>query len=434
MTAVLATILACLTTSVLILVLRPLAVSVGLVDVPDARKSHQGPIPLIGGLAIFAAVLAACLFPALSGLSISSREVVSFLVASVILVSVGVVDDFIELSALVRFVAQAVAAVAMIFGAGVILGDLGAMSWSGAVLPLGALAVPFTIFTTIGVINALNMCDGLDGLSGSQTLVSLSGFATALALWGQPVDGGLLMVLAGGIMGFLLFNLRLPGRSRASIFLGDAGSMFLGFALTWFAISLSQGPDRVIRPTAALWFVMVPIMDAVAMMLRRLVRGRSPFSPDREHLHHIFLLAGYSVNQTVAIMAMLGVCGVTVGLASVYWEWPDLWVAVGFLGVGMLYFWMIMHAWRVMRFLRRSICRRRSQPGERRMIADRRQCHDSHFSGPERRSGLDRRQGLPRRSEDAARCRAYPAAPGAQAALACNTDGGPAVAPPPRGR
>lgn len=275
-------------------------------------------------------------FPALSGLSVAGTELVSFLAASVVLVGVGVVDDFVELSPLTRFLAQAAAALAMIFGADVVLGDLGGMSWSGAVLPLGVLAVPFTIFTTVGVINALNMCDGLDGLSGSQALVSLGGFAIALALWGRLSEGSLLMVLGGGIIGFLLFNLRLPGRSRASIFLGDAGSMFLGFALTWFAISLSQGPDRVIKPTAALWFIMVPIMDAVAMMLRRLVRGRSPFSPDREHLHHIFLLAGYSVNQTVATMALLGICGVCMGLASTYWNWPDLWVAAGFLGAGVL--------------------------------------------------------------------------------------------------
>jgi len=408
MTPILATALACLITSVLIIILRPLAVTVGLVDVPDARKNHQGPIPLVGGLAIFVAVLAACLFPEITGLSVSGREVVSFLLASIILVTVGLVDDFVELSPLIRFLAQAVAALAMIFGAGVVLEDLGAMTWSGSVLPLGWLAIPFTIFTTIGVINALNMCDGIDGLSGSQALVSLGGFAIALSLWGQPSDGSLLMVLGGGVIGFLLFNMRLPGRPRATIFLGDAGSMFLGFALTWFAISLSQGPDRVIKPTGALWFIMVPIIDAVAMMLRRIVRGRSPFAPDREHLHHIFQLAGYSVNQTVAIMALLGVAGVAVGLASTYWNWPDLWVAGAFLGVGLLYFWMIMHAWRVMRFLHRSICRRRSSILERRTGLDRRKDSSLHFAGhDDRRSGVDRRQGRERRLADVGRCQTY---------------------------
>ena len=247
--------------------------------------------------------------------------------------------------------------------------------------------------------------------SGSLALVSLTGFGTAESLWGPTGNASLLTVLGGGVVGFLLFNIRLPGRSRASIFLGDAGSMFLGFALTWFAISLSQGPERVIKPAAALWFIMVPVMDAVAMMLRRIVKGRSPFSPDREHLHHIFLLAGYSVNQTVAIMAALGTAGVAIGLASTWWNWPDLFVAGAFLGVGILYFWLIMHSWRVMRFLHRSICRRRSNSADRRAMADRRKEHSRSYTGPERRSGVERRQVVARRTDDAARCRPMSLAP-----------------------
>lgn len=403
MTDFLATALGCALTAAIIFVLRPVAMSVGLVDVPDARKSHQGPIPLVGGLAIFASVLAGCLVPGLTGLSIAVPEVLSFVAAGMILVGVGLVDDFVELSPGSRFLAQALATLAMVFGAKVVLADLGAMTLSGAPLELGLAAIPFTLFATVGVINALNMCDGLDGLSGSQALVSLGGFALALALWGRGDHAGLLTVLGGGIVGFLLFNLRLPGRARASIFLGDAGSMFLGFALTWFAISLSQGPDRVIKPAAALWFIMVPVMDAVAMMLRRVVRGRSPFSPDREHLHHIFLLAGFSVNQTVGIMALLSAAGVAVGLVGTWQDVPDLLLAGAFLLAGMLYFWMIMHSWRVMRFLRRSICRRRSMVADRRSSIDRRQSSGHGYAGPERRSGVERRQAAPRRAGDAER-------------------------------
>ncbi|GMW05410.1 MAG: hypothetical protein AMXMBFR8_02070 [Nevskiales bacterium] len=411
MTPVLPIVLAFALTAALIVIMRPLALVVGLVDVPNARKVHQGPIPLVGGLAIFAAVAVASAIPAWSGLSAAAPEILSFLLAGLLLVAVGVVDDFLELSPRIRFMAQTAAALAMIFSGGILLSDLGSMTVSGAVLHLGVLAIPFTIFTTIGVINALNMCDGLDGLSGSQALISLLGFWIAETVWGGGESAALLAVLGGGIIGFLLFNLRLPGRNRASIFLGDAGSMFLGFAVTWFAISLSQGPDRVIKPAAALWFVMVPIIDAVAMMLRRMARGRSPFSPDREHLHHIFLLAGYSVNQTVAIMAALGSIGVAVGLASTWWGWSDLAIAVAFLGVGIVYFVLIMHAWRVMRFFRRSICRRRSTVADRRTQEDRRKMHGTAYAGPERRCGTDRRQGLPRRAADITRCRVPGRAP-----------------------
>ncbi len=386
-TNILAAVLVCLTTAALVLVLRPLAVSVGLVDLPGERKVHHGPVPLIGGLAIFVAVSAVYLLPAITGVAIPAADAVSFLLAGSLLVGVGLVDDFIELSATFRLVAQALAALLMIFGARVVLRDLGAMTLSGDTLELGLLAVPFTVFATLGVINAMNMSDGLDGLSGTLALTSLSGFLVASWLWGDPGKAALLTAIAGGIVGFLLFNLRLPGRSRAVIFLGDAGSMFLGFSLTWFAISLSQGPEKVVTPAAALWFLMVPVIDAVAMMLRRIVKGRSPFAADREHLHHIFQLAGYSVNQTVAVLAALSLAGVVFGLAATYGNWPDLFVAGVFLAVGLGYFWMIMHTWRVMRFLRRSICRRRS-------AGDRRQVAAADYRGPERRSGLDRRHHL----------------------------------------
>jgi UDP-GlcNAc:undecaprenyl-phosphate GlcNAc-1-phosphate transferase len=404
-TSIQALLVACAVTAALVAVLRPLAVRIGLVDVPKGRKSHHGPVPLIGGVAMFLALVASCLAPAVTGLSWNLPGLPSFLTAGGLLVAVGVADDFLELTPGARFVAQASAALVMALGAGVLLADLGPMTLTGRTLELGLLAIPFTIFATVGVINALNMCDGMDGLSGSQALVSLGGFAIALALWGGAGADALIAVLAGGVAGFLLFNMRLPGRARASVFMGDAGSMFLGFALTWFAVSLSQGPDPVLKPAAALWFIMVPIIDAVAMMLRRIVKGRSPFAPDREHLHHIFLLAGFSVNETVAIMAGLSATGVAIGLASTWLGLHDLAVAGAFLGVGLLYFWMIMHAWRVMRFLSRSICRRRSPVADRRVLADRRQAHDELYVGPERRSGVDRRKGVPRRAGDVPRCR-----------------------------
>lgn len=375
---------ALLATSLLIVLLRPIARVAGLVDVPNERKSHAEPTPLVGGLAIFIALALTCEFvlPPAAGLPV--RQALSFFGASTLLVAVGVVDDFLELSPLVRFVAQIVATLVMIYGGGVVLNDLGTMMPGGGLLDLGVLSVPFTVFATIGVINALNMCDGLDGLSGSLSLVSLAGLLVASALWGGGGNMAMLTLLGACIVGFLLFNLRLPGRKRASIFMGDAGSMFLGFALTWFAISLSQGEVRVIRPSAALWFLMVPIFDAVSMMFRRLLQGRSPFAPDREHLHHVFLLAGYSVNQTVGMLSLLAAFGVLVGLASIQWQVPEIIVSGGFLACGLCYFWLIMHAWRVMRLLHRSICRRR-------IAADRRRGPDPAYQGPERRLGADRR-------------------------------------------
>jgi len=379
-----APVIAFVATIALIVLLRPLAVRVGLVDIPNERKSHRAPTPLVGGLAIFAG-LALGFFLCDGGLlPISQREVYSFFGAGLLLVGVGVVDDFLDLSPAVRLVAQVLAALLMIFGAGVVLKDLGSMTPGGEVLQLQVLAVPFTVFATLGIINALNMCDGLDGLSGSLAITSLSGLILAAYTWGVPADTVLLPILGTGIVAFLLFNLRLLGRERASVFLGDAGSMFLGFALTWYAIALSQGEHRALPPAAALWFLMIPIFDAVSMMLRRILKGRSPFAADREHLHHIFLLAGYSVNETVLVMTGVASCGVFIGLVSIYFRVPELVVAGAFLLTGVGYFWLISHAWRVMRFIRTSICRRQS-------ARDRRKGPDDSYPGPERRSGEDRR-------------------------------------------
>ena len=389
-----APLVALVATILLVVVLRPVAVRVGLVDIPNERKSHRAPTPLVGGLAIFTGLVLG-FFLCLDGpIPLSQREVFSFFGAGLLLVVVGVVDDFLDLSPAVRFIAQVLAALLMIFGAGVVLKDLGSMTPEGYVLQLGILAVPFTVFATLGVINALNMCDGLDGLSGSLTLTSLSGLILAAYTWGVPADTALLPILGTAIAGFLLFNLRLLGRERASVFMGDAGSMFLGLALTWYAIALSQGESRALPPAAALWFLMIPIFDAVSMMLRRMMKGRSPFAADREHLHHIFLLAGYSVNETVLVMTGVASCGVFIGLASIYFRIPELVVSGAFLLTGVGYFWMISHAWRVMRFLRTSICRRQS-------AGDRRKAPSEVYTGPERRSGVDRRAQQPQPAVDA---------------------------------
>jgi UDP-GlcNAc:undecaprenyl-phosphate GlcNAc-1-phosphate transferase len=380
----------CSATLLAILVLRPLAIAAGLVDLPDARKTHRGAVPLVGGIGIFLVVACVYLLPAAMGTFIVDERVASFFTGALLLVVVGAIDDYTELSSLVRFAAQTAAALIMVYGGGVILADVGALLPDGDIMSLGVLAVPFTIFATLGVINALNMSDGLDGLSSSLALISMTGLMIAVSRGGNPVDAVLLILLAGSVFGFWLLNYRLPGRDRAIVFMGDAGSMFLGYALTWFAIRSSQGAERVITPSAALWFLMVPIFDTVSMMLRRLVRGRSPFSPDREHLHHIFLLAGFSVNDTVKMMAAAALIGTGIGLTTMDLELPEFWVSGSFLIVGLLYFWMVMRSWKVLRFLDRSICRRRTR-ADRRAGADRRRaCHT--IEGPERRCGTERRQ------------------------------------------
>jgi UDP-GlcNAc:undecaprenyl-phosphate GlcNAc-1-phosphate transferase len=392
--------LAFLTTAIAIVLLRPVAISIGLVDVPSSRKSHSGNIPLIGGMAIFLGAIIALLVQQyfMNSEPPLVKPFASFFGAALMLLLVGAWDDFRELPAFTRVIAQTAASLIMIYVGGVELVDLGNLGPGGSILYLGVMSVPFTIFASLGVINAMNMCDGLDGLSGSLALISLLGFGIANALWGTADAQALIVIFSACVISFLMFNLRTLWRPKAWVFLGDAGSMLLGITLSWIAIALSQGEDRVISPAAALWFLMLPIYDTVCMLIRRLIKRRSPFEADREHLHHIFLLAGFSVGETVTLMTGIAIGGVVFGLGGTYMEIPDIYLALGFLFGGVLYYWVVVRAWRVMRFLRRSICRRAAI--DRREVADRRREEGSNYTGSERRIGNERREVTPRRAAD----------------------------------
>ena len=143
---------------------------------------------------------------------------------------------------------------------------------------------------------------------------------------------------------------------------------------------------------------MLPLFDAACITTRRLLRRRAPFGADREHLHHIFLIAGFTVTETVTIMVVLALAGVGVGLAGTYYQVQDAILFGSFVALGIMYFWMIVHSWSVLRFLTRSI-NRRTNGVDRRIIADRRKNVNVAYMGQERRSGTERRKDL-RRSND----------------------------------
>jgi len=379
--------------TVLILLLRPLAISIGLVDVPSKRKHHSGNVPLIGGLSIFLASLITLFLMSYlkHGDYHLDRSIHALYTACFVLIIVGVWDDYRELPAAIRFSAQIFAILTIIYPGGVVLTDLGYLSFSGELLSLGLLSVPFTVFACLGVINAMNMCDGLDGLSGSLSLISFLGLGIANYLLGSYADQYLIVVISASVIGFLMFNLRTLWRSKASVFLGDAGSMFLGIVLAWLCVNLTQGEARIISPAAVLWFLMLPIYDAVSMLLRRILRNQSPFAADREHLHHVFLLAGFTAGETVMLMCGFAIAGMLIGLLGSFYGVPDIWLAGAFLLGGLFYYLAVWKAWKVMRFLSRSICRRGGN--ERRTLEQAQERRSTiEFTGEERRIGQDRRR------------------------------------------
>jgi UDP-GlcNAc:undecaprenyl-phosphate/decaprenyl-phosphate GlcNAc-1-phosphate transferase len=269
-----------------------------LIDHPGGRKAHARPVPLVGGLAIFVALLGAA---TVIGVANSAGY---FLFALSIVIAVGMWDDVTEISARVKFAIEIVAAFLMIFGAGVQLTSVGdLLGWR----PIGLwiFAIPMTIFAVVGVVNSINMMDGLDGLGGSIAFVAFAWYAAVAGFSGLEVQLKTALIFCGAIAGFLLFNLRFPWQPQARVFLGDAGSLMIGFALGWFAIDLTQGHDRTMPAIAALWVLLLPLADCVSLMSRRLVARKSPFIADSHHIHHYLLACGYTHGQTLCILVTI---------------------------------------------------------------------------------------------------------------------------------
>lgn len=286
------------------------APALSLIDHPGGRKTHARPVPLVGGLGIFIALLSGATF---TGIASSAGY---FLFALSIVIAVGMWDDVIEISPRLKFAIQIVASVIMIWGAGVYLHSVGdLLGWRP--IGLSIFAIPMTIFAIVGVVNAVNMVDGLDGLGGSVALIAFAWYAAVAVESGLEVQFNTALIFCGAIAGFLLFNLRFPWQPRARVFLGDAGSLMIGFALGWFAIDLSQGPKRTFPPIAALWVVLLPLADCVSLMLRRVRIGKSPFVADSHHIHHYLLGRGFTHGQTLAILLTLSALFGAVG----YFGW-----------------------------------------------------------------------------------------------------------------
>jgi UDP-GlcNAc:undecaprenyl-phosphate/decaprenyl-phosphate GlcNAc-1-phosphate transferase len=295
---------------VAVLLLSRLATILGIIDEPGGRKSHADSTPLIGGLAIFMALV---VMTSVTGLT---PQIGYFLFALSIVIAVGFWDDVREIRPRLKFSIQIVASAIMIWGAGIVLHSVGDLiGWRS--IGLSFLAIPLTVFAIIGVANSVNMMDGLDGLAGSVSLVALVWYALVAAQSGLEVQALTAFLLCGAIAGFLIFNLRFPWQRQARVFLGDAGSLMLGFALGWYAIDVTQGPARTFPPIAALWVLLLPLADCVSLAVRRLRAGRSPFVADRRHVHHYLLARGFTHSQALAILV-----GVSVVLGAIgYFAW-----------------------------------------------------------------------------------------------------------------
>jgi UDP-GlcNAc:undecaprenyl-phosphate GlcNAc-1-phosphate transferase len=302
--------IALITTYIIILLIRPLAVRINLTDQPSKRKLHSGSIPIIGGIAMFFGVLTAILVS-----PYDLNEFNYFLLSILIIVSIGILDDNKEITVPIRIFFQTLVAIVVVFLGELNILSLGNLFGRGEILLNGWVYLVTMVAIIVG-INSVNMSDGLHGLAGGNSLVSFLAIVF-LSINSSSHESLLISLLFCAVLPvFLINNLCIGISSNKRIFMGDAGSMFIGLSLAWVLIDLSQGEGGSFSPVIALWLFAFPLIEIVSTILRRLNSGMSPFKPDSSHTHHILLKLGYSNKKTLiiilifsSIMAGIGIIG-----------------------------------------------------------------------------------------------------------------------------
>ena len=298
--------------------LSPLANSLCLVDRAGGRKQHGSDVPLVGGISF---ALSLGLVLSLETLPVALFWSMMFFYAVVIL---GVMDDIFNLGVFVRLSLQClIVGVSMVFGAATV--DSIGINFQMITGISPVVWFVFSIFSTVGLMNAFNMIDGIDGLAAGQFFVSI----VSIGLISFTVNGGidnlwLLMAMLSGAFVFFLINLSLLPINR--VFLGDAGSLGFGYLVACLLVYYSQDSATRIHPVAALWCVSIPVYETVAVSLNRLRHGRSPFSSDRRHLHYLLVDSGYSAGRV-----LFGLLAVSITLNLI-----GAWVAYSFSPVSSL--------------------------------------------------------------------------------------------------
>lgn len=283
---------------------RALALRSGALDRPDVRKLHEHPLPTWGGTAIIAGFLAAALAAgALHQMPL--RSAVGILAGALLVALVGFVDDRLDLPAKLKLVLQ-IASVAPLLLTGVTIEIMSHPLLRNQALTLPAWLSPLvTIVWVVAVTNAINLIDGLDGLAAGVCAISCAALAFIALLWGQLAVALLCAALAGAAVGFLPWNWH-----PASILMGDTGAYFLGYLIAAVTIQGAFKMAAAIAIFVPLLVLAVPLLDTVLSPLRRFLRGRPAFSPDRDHLHHRLIALGLSEPRVVLVTYLVtALCG-----------------------------------------------------------------------------------------------------------------------------
>ncbi len=286
---------------------RKIAEKIGAIDVPkDTRRMHKVPTPRLGGLAVFLGFLVSVLC-----FCEITKEMIGLLCGSVIIVILGIFDDSHDLSAKLKLIVQIIAALVTIY-----IGDIkinfftnpNIFSNDKILLLSDWISVPCTVLWIVAITNAVNLIDGLDGLAAGVSTIAAVSLVFIASMVDEPAIALIAIIIAGACLGFLPFNFR----KKKKIFLGDTGATFLGYALAVLSVQGGFKSYAVISFAVPVLIFGLPIFDTAFAMLRRMLTGRSPMSPDRGHIHHRLVDMGFSQKQSVFILyAMSGVLGLT---------------------------------------------------------------------------------------------------------------------------
>ncbi len=281
---------------IILFIFKYFAPKLKLIDKPNFRKKHSGNIPLIGGIVIYTNILFFSYFFELS------NHMTVILYTSIILILLGALDDAIELGVAFRLLAQLICCL-IVIGSGLVINNIGDYMFLPSI-QIGTLSILFTVFCVIGLTNSFNFIDGVDGLSSGLALIAIISVLIISYLdntYNYLIDFNFLILLSITITIFIFFNLT----KFSKIFLGDSGSMFLGFFISWILIIASQSENQIIHPILTIWCVTLPVFDITSVVIRRCLRKINPFKPDRRHVHHILIEMGFSNFNTMLIILAL---------------------------------------------------------------------------------------------------------------------------------
>ena len=314
--------------ALIIPIVKNIAFHVGALDIPNKRKVHKEPMPRLGGLGIYAGFLLGYMI-----FGEHTATMNSILIGSFVLIITGIIDDIKPMKASHKLIGQLIAALIVVFYGGLLLRDI---SFFGMYINFGMLSYPITLVFILGCINCMNLIDGLDGLAGGISAIFFLTIGVIAYFQGRiGLSVVITFIMFGSTLGFLVHNFH-----PAKIFMGDTGSMFLGFIISVITL---LGFKTIISTSIIipLCILIVPILDTLCAIVRRKLKGESIGTPDKSHFHHQLLRRNYGVSITVIIIYIITSLFST---ASVIWLLVDK--EIGYIIYGVLMFGLMIFVFR----------------------------------------------------------------------------------------